>query len=178
MEFLSKILEAGVVFGGVLIAGKFLLAAIARDAAQRISINLKALQIFSKILGLIPFMRHPLWSGRGTICWTVESHNFEPENCDIAQIFRVFGTVGLEAKVKRADGKKVPYRFIGKLSREKTILTGEWFDSRGKAGNYHGAYQIRVLNAKSMAVGKWIGFSDTKDEVKVGEMRWEKHNQN
>jgi len=175
MEFAQKLIEAGVILGGVLIAGKFLIAAIARDAAQRITLNLGFLRIFSKLLSFLP--AHPIWSRWGTICWTVESDNFQSENCDIAQIFRVFNTVGLEAKVTRADGKKVPYRFIGKLSREKTILTGEWFDSRGKAGNYHGTYQLRYLNAQSKAEGKWIGFSDTTDEIKVGKMTWEKFDQ-
>ena len=174
MEFVGKLIEAGLILGVLLLLGKFLIAAIVRDVAQRISLNLGILRVLSKLLGFLP--KHPLWSGIGIICWTVESDNFKSENWDVAEIFRVYNTVGLEAKVERADGKKVPYRFIGKLSREKTILTGEWFDSRGKAGNYHGSYQLRLLISKSKAEGKWIGFSDTTDEIKVGTMTWKKHN--
>lgn len=175
MGFLVKLIEAGVLVGGAALLGKFLIAAIARDAAKRITLNLRFLMFFSKLLGFLP--KHPLWSGAGIIRWTVESDNFKSTNWDVAQIYRVFNTVGLEAKVTRVDGKKVPYRFVGKLSREQTILTGEWFDSRGKVGNYHGAYQLRYLIAQSKAEGKWIGFSDTTTEIKVGSMTFEKQNE-
>lgn len=89
-------------------------------------------------------------------------------------MYRIFNKIAVVADFRTSEGNIIPYKFIGDLSRDKTILTGIWSDSRGGEGGYHGTYQIRVSGTAQSAEGCWIGFSETSGAIKSGRLTWRK----
>lgn len=173
MSWLFQSPLATAAFGGaVTLLLRSLLIAIFSDIARRIAWTLIGMRIFDFVLGWAT--RHAIWSGRWEIAWHVTSENFAPENVDVVRIYRVFNRIGFQVVTKNGDGKSVPYGFVGDLSRDKSIVTGLWFDGRGSAIGYHGAYQLRLKGDGYQADGVWIGFSETSSAIKHGKLIWKK----
>lgn len=149
----------------------FLVIAV-KDFARRFSYNVTAVRIFDKVFGKI--LNEPIWSGIWRVTWNVNSKNFEEENHWDGQVYRCFDTIAADGIGITRTGKKIPYGFLGKLSRNRTILTGTWFDKRGSLSGYYGAYQIRLSDAEAKAEGKWIGFSSETKAVKANKITWER----
>jgi hypothetical protein len=144
--------------------------AIVRDFARRFALTIFGIRLFDRTIGRL--LSDPLWSGRWRITWFVESQTFNDHSSWESRIYRCFDTIAAEGRGDVVEGTSIPYGFVGKLSRDKTILTGTWFDRRGTRAGYHGSYQLRMPASGAVAKGKWIGFSDTKPIVKSGELEW------
>lgn len=151
---------------------KWLMAAILKDFARSFMFTLIGIRLFDRSIGRL--REDPVWSGRWRVTWFVDSPTFNNKNSWEGRIYRCFDTVAAEGIGHTADGRRIPYGFIGKLSRDRTILTGTWFDRRGASSGYHGAYQLRVSAVGERAIGKWIGFSDTDTTVRAGELEWQR----
>jgi hypothetical protein len=59
-------------------------------------------------------------------------------------------------------------RLRGKISENK--LTGYWYDTDDRSG-YFGAFQFVMHTKGRQMLGKWVGFSSDKTNVRHGE--WE-----
>lgn len=149
-----------------------LLIAVVRDIARRFALSLFGVRLFDRTLGRLH--RDPVWSGHWRVTWYVTSSTFVQENSCEGRIYRCFDTVVTEGVGHTIDNESIRYGFIGKLSRDGTILTGTWFDRRGARVGYHGSYQIRAPASGSVVKGKWIGFSDKKPIVRAGDITWER----
>lgn len=147
-------------------------AAAMRDFVRRFIFTMTGVCVFDRTIGRL--LTDPVWSGRWRVTWHVSSSTFKQENACEGRLYRCFDTVVAEGIGHTVNGESVPYGFIGKLSRGRTILTGTWFDRRGAKTGYHGSYQIRVPASGRMVTGKWIGFSDKEPVVKCGELTWER----
>lgn len=154
------------------IIGRTFFILIVRDFARRFALTLTGIRLFDRFLGRL--LRDPVWSGYWRISWRVKSSSFSAENVFDGRIYRCFDTIAAEGRGFASNGAEIPYGFIGKLSRDNTILTGTWFDRRGAKSGYHGTYQIRLPAAGTVAKGKWLGFSDKSSQIKVGEITWER----
>jgi hypothetical protein len=107
------------------------------------------------------------------VVWIVKSSNFAAVNPETGRLYRCLNSVAFEGSGTTADGKRIPYAFVGRLTRDKTILTGTWLDRRGRGVGYHGVFQLRLQGAGSTtASGKWMGFSETKPIVKSDSLDW------
>jgi len=167
----SHLLSAGIGGGGVLVI-RSLSRAIAADVAKRITTTLWGIRAFDVCTP--PFMRHPLWSGTWRVTWFVKSANFEPSNADSGRLYRCFNSIAFEGSGTTTTGQRIPYGFVGKLSRDKTIATGIWFDRRGGDGGYHGVFQLRASGNGHQAAGKWAGFSETSSAIKADKIEWQR----
>lgn len=157
--------------GGAVLALQALGRALITDVATRISASMWGIRAFDTVTGWA--LRHPVWSGTWEITWKVRSTNFHPVNTETGQLYRCFNTVALEGSGTTAAGHKIPYGFVGRLSRDKSILTGTWFDRRGDKVGYHGVFQLRVQGASGTAAfGRWAGFSEMKPVVNADVMEW------
>lgn len=150
--------------GGSVQAVRALWRAIATDVAKRITASLWPMRIIDSITPNI--LRHPIWSGTWDVTWEVDSPNFEPVNAHRARLYRCFNAIALEGLGTTTTGKQIPYGFTGKLSRDKSIVTGTWFDRRWGDGGYHGVYQLRIAGTGESATGLWCGFSETTEKIK------------
>jgi hypothetical protein len=164
----------GIIIGGGLIAARLLLAAVLRDTAKRIAFTLWGIKLFHNATKWLPWLQHPTWSGNWEITWKVESDNFHESNVDRAQMYRAFNRIAAVSSYSTLEGNSIPYKFVGELSRDMTIVTGTWSDNRGGAGGYHGSFQMRVTGTAVSAKGLWIGFSETTNEIKAGDLIWNK----
>lgn len=159
--------------GGGLLALQALGRAIFADVASRVSAKYWGIRLFDRATCWIWFMRDPVWSGLWNVSWSVKSKNFEPTNSHVGQIYRCLNSIAILGSGATPDGNRVPYCFIGKLSREKSVLTGTWFDQTiVNGGAYHGVYQLRRSGTGGKATGLWIGFSETTGAIKSGEVTW------
>jgi hypothetical protein len=156
------IVSAGV-GGGLVLAGRALWLALATDVAKRISATLRGMRAIDSITP--EFLRHPVWSGTWDVTWEVESPNFEHVNTHRAKLYRCFNAIALEGIGTTISGKRIAYGFTGKLSRDKSIATGIWFDRRWGDGGYHGVYQVRLAGTGDRATGLWSGFSETTPAI-------------
>lgn len=156
--------------GGVALSVKALFSALVTDVAKRIGATLWGIKFFHRLTPR--FLRHPKWSGQWKVTWEVESTNFDAINTDTVELYRVFNRVALEAPGKTSAGDTIIYGFVGTFSRDKTIITGTWFDKRVSDAGYHGAYQVRLAGNGRDVKGVWIGFSETSEGVKSGPLRW------
>lgn len=172
MDFISWKGALNALFGGGLVlALQGLGRAAVTDVATRISAKVWGIKAFDKLTGW--FMRHSIWSGRWEVTWEVKSPNFAPVNAEVGRLYRCLGSVALEGSGTTSDGQKIPYGFVGRLTRDKTIITGTWFDRRGADVGYYGVFQLRLLGAGSTkAVGRWAGFSDAKPTVNADVITW------
>jgi len=144
--------------------------AITADVAKRITSTLSGIRIFDKCT--CRFLRHPLWSGEWSVTWKVNSPTFEPANTECGRLYRCFNSIAFEGSGSTTTGHRIPYGFVGKLSRDKTIVTGIWFDRRGGDGGYHGVFQLRASGNGHAATGLWAGFSETSAEIKADKFEW------
>ena len=151
---------------------KSLFVSIFKDFTLRFSWTIFWIRIFDGTFGRIT--KDVIWSGSWKITWFVSSNTFLKANDWNGTIYRCFDTIAAEGMGHTQAGTSIPYGFIGKLSRDKTILTGTWFDRRGAKAGYHGAFQVRVTNAGHLVEGKWLGFSDKSPIIKTGKLLWEK----
>lgn len=159
--------------GGAVLALQVVGRAVMTDVATRISTKVWGIRVFDKLTGWL--LRHAVWSGTWEVTWKVASANFEPVNAETGQLYRCLNSVAFEGAGTTAEGHRIPYGFIGRLSRDKTILTGTWFDRRGNDVGYYGVFQLRLLGAGSdSASGKWAGFSEEKPVVNSDSLTWRK----
>jgi hypothetical protein len=158
--------------GGIGLAGRSLISAITTDVARRISTTLWGIRTFDRVTRRI--LRHPIWSGTWEISWHVESKTFGPINSDFGEIARCFNAIAIEGSGTTSTGSKIPYGFVGKFSRDKSIITGIWFDRRAGDGGYHGAFQLRVHGSGEEASGLWLGFSESTATIKSDKIFWKK----
>lgn len=154
------------------ILGRTLIVIVVRDFARRFTLTLFGIWLFDRTLGRL--LTDHVWSGRWRVTWSVASPDFPAKNQFEGKIYRCFDTIVAEGRGHVVDGESIPYAFVGKLSRADSILTGTWFDRRGTKSGYHGAFQIRLPAAKTIATGTWVGFSDSKPTVRVDELVWER----
>ena len=166
---LSQVLWA-VAGGGATLALEALGRALWVDVAKRVSVGVWAIRIFDRLTGWA--LHDPLWSGKWNVAWSVGSENFLPKNEDAGRLYRCFNSFAIEGSGTTSSGHKTPYAFVGKLSRDKSIATGLWFDNRGGKSGYHGVFQMRSRGDGAGAEGLWAGFSDTTSAIKFGEMSW------
>jgi hypothetical protein len=163
----------GAVGSAATILIRMLFVALVTDFARRFSLSIIGVRIFDFLTRW--FLSDPIWSGQWKITWQVSSSSFKQENSYEGKIYRCLDTVVTEGMGHTADGESIPYGFVGKLSRDHTILTGIWFDRRGAKSGYHGSYQIRLsAGGSTLASGKWIGFSEQRNTVKAGKLTWQK----
>ncbi|QCK85573.1 hypothetical protein E8L99_07225 [Phreatobacter aquaticus] len=158
--------------GALTLLGRNALTAAFTDVARRISLSMWGIRMFDQYIG--KYLIHPIWSGQWDVTWFVNSASFEESNTHTSTIYRCFNTIAIESTGTTPAGLKLRYGFIGRLSRDKTIVSGIWFDSRGNDGGYHGVYQLRMPGAGHAATGLWVGFSDTTDAINSGKLVWTK----
>ncbi len=162
----------GIFSGGILILLRTLFVAAMSDVGRRISSTMFGIQAFENTLGRL--LRDDVWSGEWEVAWNVKSKAFLQSNKRQSAIARCFNSVALEGVGLTTAGVEIPYGFIGKLSRDKSIVTGTWFDRSGNNAGYHGVYQLRLQGGRDEAVGKWAGFSETGSNIKTGTLYWTK----
>lgn len=157
--------------GGIVLALQALGRAVMTDVATRISAKVWGIRTFDELTGWV--LRHGIWSGRWEVTWEVQSTNFASVNAETGRLYRCLGSVAFEGSGWTSDGYKIPYGFVGRLTRDKTILTGTWFDRRGSDVGYYGVFQLRLLGAGSTkATGRWAGFSEEKPVVNADVLTW------
>ncbi len=165
-------LVSACVGGGSFLAVRALGRAVATDVAKRISYSLWGMR---KIDAITPaFLRHPVWDGKWEVTWEVNSSNFEQFNTHRGRLYRCFNTIAIEGLGRTSSGKLISYGFTGKLSRDKSVATGVWFDRRWGDGGYHGVYQVRLTGTSDRASGLWCGFSQTTSSIKSDKLVWVK----
>jgi len=162
-----------VIFVGALtLVGRALLAAFMTDVARRAGTSIKFIRIFDRYTSFL--FKHSVWSGEWEVNWAVNSPNFKKNNRDIVELSRCLNNIAMEASGTTTKGKKITYGFVGKLSRDKSIVTGTWFDRRKGGFGYHGSFQLKLAGSADKATGIWIGFSETAGNIKSGQMDWDK----
>jgi len=154
------------------IAARTFFAAIITDFTKRFTLTLVGVQAFDAMTDWL--LRHPIWSGYWRVTWKVTSADFPEKNEWEGRVYRCFDTVVAEGAGQVSGGEYIRYGFIGKLSRDRTILTGTWFDRRGSKIGYHGAYQVCLQTPRDVATGKWIGFSSKQPVINADELLWER----
>jgi hypothetical protein len=165
----SYVLTAGLT-GGAVLAIQALTRALMADGAKRIAASVWGIRAFDFCTGWI--LADPVWSGMWKVTWQVESSTFEAENSGTGRFYRCFNSFALEGSGTTTSGRKLPYAFVGKFGRDKTIATGVWFDKRGGGSGYHGVFQMRALGDSESATGAWAGFSETTSDIKSDRMKW------
>lgn len=160
--------------GGLVLTVRILWQAIATDVAKRITASLWGMRTIDSMTPA--FLHHSIWSGTWDVTWEVESPNFELVNTHRARLYRCFNTIALEGLGTTTSGNQIPYGFTGKLSRDKSIATGIWFDRRWGDGGYHGVYQVRISGTGDCAIGLWCGFSETSPAIKSDKLVWTRVN--
>lgn len=168
---ISNIMTA-IVTGSIVLVGRSLVAAIMTDVARRINLTIVGVRFFDRLTP--KFFDDPVWEGNWKVSWEVESKNFRPRSSETVRIARCFNTIVLEGSGATVKGKKIPYGFVGKFSRDRSIVTGIWFDRRGGDGGYHGVYQLRRRGGADEAEGLWSGFSEENHAIKSGKLLWQK----
>lgn len=164
------ILAAIIVF--LTLVARALVAAIAADVGRRISSTFWVIRAFDRTLGrLIP---DHTWGGTWTVTWFVDSENFETINSTTSTVYRCFSMVALEGSGAVTAGGLRRYLFTGRLSSDRSILTGVWFDAQEASAGYHGAFQLRLRGAQNKAEGLWIGFSRMSRDIRSGPLQWTK----
>ena len=161
-----------VLVGGATLALEALGRALWVDVAKRASVSVWGIRIFDYLTGWA--LHDPLWSGEWKVTWQVGSKNFLPVNEDTGQLYRCFNSFAIEGSGTTSSGRKIPYAFVGKLSRDKSIATGLWFDNRGGNFGYHGVFQMRVQSDGTGVEGLWTGFSEATSAIKSGKMSWQR----
>lgn len=159
--------------GGIVLALQALGRALVTDVATRITASVWGIRAFDATLGRL--RRHPVWSGTWEVAWHVESASFAAVNAKTGRLFRCLHAVAFEGHGTTASGHSVPYAFVGRLSRDKTILTGTWFDRRAGDVGYHGVFQLKLWDPNGgRASGRWAGFSETRPIVNADLLEWER----
>lgn len=159
-----------VISGAIVLALRTLGAALLSDMAKRIGVTMWGIRLFDFALGWAH--RHAFWSGTWEVRWDVKSQYFQPTNTEQARLYRMFNRVAVRASGTKPDGTRIPYLFTGTLSRDKSILTGIWFDGLDSETGYHGAFQLRLETTTRTAQGKWVGFSYRTSAIKTGALIW------
>lgn len=157
---------------GTTLALQALVRALWYDIAKRFSLTVKGIQIFDILTR--KFLRDPVWSGKWTVTWYVKGPTFQPENIETRRLYRCFNSFTVEGVGITSSGNEIPYVFVGKFSRDKTIATGVWYDNRGSSSGYHGAFQVRVIGEGNGAKGRWLGFSETTHQIKSDKIEWQR----
>ena len=168
---LWHILSAGI-GGGMILIVQGIWRAAATDVAKRITASLWLMRKIDRITPAV--LRHPMWSGIWDVTWEVDSANFVQINEHRGELYRCFNAIALEGLGTTVTGHEIPYGFVGRLSRDKSIATGTWFDRRWGDGGYHGVYQVRVAGTGDRAVGLWCGFAETGPQINANTLIWER----
>ena len=166
-----SVLEWTGIGAAIPIIGRLFFIALAQDIARRFSVTMIGIKVWDWVTRWPPLI-DPIWSGTWKITWTTESPSFDQSNFWIGRVWRCFNTIAAEGTGKSSSGQRIKYGFVGKLSRDKTILTGTWFDKRG--AGYHGCYQLRLFSAHNIAEGRWVGFSETSAAINADMLKWER----
>jgi hypothetical protein len=167
----SALIWAGV-GAAVPILARILFVALVRDFARRFALTIVGVKLWDFVTSWA--LKDPIWSGRWRVTWTTNSTNFHANNAWTGRVRRCFDTMVAEGIGQTSTGRSVRYGFVGKLSRDRTILTGTWFDMRGATVGYHGCYQVRLFSAHDRAEGKWLGFSETSGAINTDVLKWER----
>ena len=154
-----------------LIAPK-LIALLLAELGKQVSGQYWFIKIFDSTAG--KFLRDRVWSGQWSLTWHTDSANFPKQNTSLGTLHRCFNSIALKSSIQSSKGSELTYLFVGKLSRDRTILTGTWYDDLGSNRGYHGSFQIRLDQHQKSASGKWIGFSDSSNEIRSDNIIWNK----
>lgn len=156
--------------GGLVLSAQALWRAMVTDVSKRITTSLWCMRQIDRVTP--SFLQHEMWSGTWDITWNVDSSNFDQTNTHRGRLYNCFNAIALEGAGRTVAGHAIPYGFVGKLSRDKSIATGTWFDRRGGDGGYHGVFQVRVGRTGDRADGLWCGFSETGPQIKADVLNW------
>lgn len=161
-----------VVGGAIVLLGKWLFAAMLREISTRLSVTLWGIRFFHH---MTPYLRDQSWSGKWQLTWKVQSTNFPEVNTDLVKIYRIFGDVAMTAVFHPSETRTaIEYFFVGRLNKDRTILTGTWVDRKDRIKGYHGGFQVRLKRTGELINGLWIGFSDEEAIVKCGPLSMQK----
>ncbi|WP_139792368.1 hypothetical protein [Henriciella litoralis] len=157
--------------GGVsLIVLKWITAFILRLIFGRIAMQYVAIKLGHQALRL--WKDHD-WSGSWEISWVAVTDVGKSENVGRGEVFKFFNSVAIVSTPISGETSEI-YRFVGRLSRNGTILSGHWTDHKRNNKGYHGTFQIRRSEKGRSAVGQWLGFSQNGNLIRTGELKWQK----
>lgn len=159
-------------YSTLVLSSRAVISAWLSDFSRRISFSYMFMSLFGRILDT--FSKDPVWSGKWETTWYFSGKSFPSINTSSNILYRCFNSIALKVEYISCDGKKFSYIFLGKLTKDKTILTGIWHDQIGPDRGYYGCYQLRLMDDLSTAEGKWVGFSGKAPIVNADQFMWKK----
>lgn len=108
------------------------------------------------------------WRGTWHMNWGVVSTNFPNSKQEIGNIYHFAGHIAFDRIATTKGGSTANYGFVGKLSREGSVVTGKWYNKDDTSKGYHGAFQLIMFGPDNEVGGEWVGFSSDLRRVNSG----------